>query len=144
MKSYYLPDLASIPEFVQEMKAYLTPDQVLLFNGNLGTGKTTLITEIVKFLNSEDRVSSPTFSLVNEYQTPQFPIFHFDLYRIKEESELFDFGFEEYLDREALVLIEWPEIAESFLPEDTIEFKIDYTEAGGRTIEVRGNGLFSR
>ena len=89
----------------------------LAFYGEMGAGKTTLIKEICRSLNVGDTTSSPSFSLINEYQTINGrKIFHFDFYRIKEKEEIFDLGYEEYFYGGSLCLIEWPEKIESFLP----------------------------
>ena len=84
--------------------------KVILFNGEMGVGKTTLIKSLVKNIGSNDTVSSPTFSLVNEYKTDTDSIFHFDLYRIEEEEELYNFGIEDYLITNHWIFVEWPEI----------------------------------
>jgi tRNA threonylcarbamoyladenosine biosynthesis protein TsaE len=81
-----------------------------LFYGNMGVGKTTLIKAIVKQLGCDEEVSSPTFSIVNEYELTNDKIFHFDLYRVKNIEEAYDFGIEDYLDSNHWVFIEWPEI----------------------------------
>lgn len=93
-------------------------NKTLLFKGEMGAGKTTLIKEIVKQLGSDDRVSSPTFSLVNEYKTPSGRIFHFDFHRLEDEAEAFDIGFEEYVYSDAWKLIEWPQKIAHLLPEE--------------------------
>ena len=98
--------------------------KVLLFDAAMGMGKTTLIKAIVKTLGSNDTVSSPTFSLVNEYQLEDNSIYHFDLYRVETEEELYDFGIEDYLNRGAWLLIEWPEIITPLLLEDYHTIKI--------------------
>lgn len=98
--------------------------KVLLFDAAMGMGKTTLIKAIVKTLGSNDTVSSPTFSLVNEYQADETIIYHFDLYRVETEEELYDFGIEDYLNRDAWLLIEWPEIITPLLLEDYQTIKI--------------------
>lgn len=85
---------------------------ILLLKGNLGAGKTTFSQHLVKALGSDDEVTSPTYSIVNEYQSPKGKIFHFDLYRLKNIEEAFDFGIEEYLDNAFFCIIEWPEIYE--------------------------------
>ena len=86
-----------------------------LISGAMGAGKTTLVKLICQKLGVNESVSSPTFSLVNEYQSSTGnAVFHFDLYRIKSEEELYDMGFEEYLDKRAYVFIEWPEIGSAF------------------------------
>lgn len=85
---------------------------ILLLKGNLGAGKTTFTQFLLKNLGSKDEVSSPTYAIVNEYDSPKGKIFHFDLYRLKNIEEAFDFGIEEYLDNAFFCIIEWPEIYE--------------------------------
>lgn len=100
--------------------------KIFLFKSEMGTGKTTLIKALVKLLGIDDSVSSPTFSLVNEYQSSTNTVYHFDLYRVETESELYDFGIEDYLNNEAYLFIEWPELVEPLLENFniiTIEFK---------------------
>jgi len=101
--------------------------KTLLFYGGLGVGKTTLIKTIVRILGSNDNVSSPTFSIVNEYKLKDEKIYHFDLYRINDIEEAYNFGIEDYLDSEYWKLIEWPERIESILRDefDSIEIKLD-------------------
>ncbi|MBF8456460.1 tRNA (adenosine(37)-N6)-threonylcarbamoyltransferase complex ATPase subunit type 1 TsaE [Kaistella sp. G5-32] len=88
---------------------------ILLLKGNLGAGKTTFTQFLLKNLGSTDEVSSPTYAIVNEYDTPKGNVFHFDLYRMKNINEVFDIGIEEYLDNSFLCIIEWPEIYEEEL-----------------------------
>lgn len=88
---------------------------ILLLKGNLGAGKTTFTQFLLKNLDSEDEVNSPTYSIVNEYNSPKGKIFHFDLYRLKNIDEVYDIGIEEYLDNSFLCIIEWPEIYEDEL-----------------------------
>ena len=88
---------------------------ILLLKGNLGAGKTTFTKFLLKNLGSEDEVSSPTYAIVNEYHTPKGKVFHFDLYRIKNITEVYDIGMDEYLDNAQLCIIEWPEIYEEEL-----------------------------
>ncbi len=90
---------------------------ICLINGEMGAGKTTFIKEICSALGVTETISSPTFSLVNEYISDSgMSIYHFDLYRLNDEEELYDLGFEEYLDQKHYVFIEWPEIGEAFYP----------------------------
>ncbi|MDO5980510.1 tRNA (adenosine(37)-N6)-threonylcarbamoyltransferase complex ATPase subunit type 1 TsaE [Flavivirga spongiicola] len=89
--------------------------KTLLFYGDMGVGKTTLIKNIVKVLGSDDEVSSPTFSIVNEYQLNNDKVYHFDLYRINDLEEAYNFGIEDYIDSEHWKLIEWPEKIEPIL-----------------------------
>lgn len=90
-------------------------NNILLLKGNLGAGKTTFTQFLLKNLGSEDEVSSPTYSIVNEYNSPKGKIFHFDLYRLKNIEEVYDIGIEEYLDNSYLCIIEWPEVYEAEL-----------------------------
>lgn len=107
--------------------------KIVLFEGELGAGKTTLIKELVKQLGSTDEASSPTFSIVNEYDSPNGKIFHFDFYRIKSEEEALDFGTEEYLDSGNWCFIEWPDKIENLLFDDFHKIKI-ISEDGTRNI----------
>ncbi|WP_295810174.1 tRNA (adenosine(37)-N6)-threonylcarbamoyltransferase complex ATPase subunit type 1 TsaE [uncultured Apibacter sp.] len=91
--------------------------KIFTLNGNLGAGKTTLVKYLCKVLNCTDSVTSPTFSLVNEYLSISGKIFHFDLYRINYVEELFNIGFNEYIDSDNYCFIEWPSICENELPE---------------------------
>lgn len=89
--------------------------KILLLKGNLGAGKTTFTKSLVKALGSDDNVDSPTYALVNEYNSLKGKIFHFDLYRVNDVEELYDMGIEEYLETGYLSIIEWPEIYENEL-----------------------------
>ncbi|EFK35647.1 ADP-binding protein [Chryseobacterium gleum] len=88
---------------------------ILLLKGNLGAGKTTFTQFLLKKLESTDEVNSPTYSIVNEYNTPKGKVYHFDLYRLKNIEEVYDIGIEEYLDNSFLCIIEWPEVYEEEL-----------------------------
>ena len=106
---------------------------ILLLKGNLGAGKTTFSQFLLKNVGSTDEVSSPTYAIVNEYNSPKGKVFHFDLYRLKKIEEAYDFGIEEYLDNAFLCIIEWPEIYEEELAdlphhEITINNLGDYRE----------------
>ena len=109
---------------------------VIAFSGSMGAGKTTFIQAICRSLGVEAEVNSPTFSLVNEYFTPEGEsIFHFDLYRIESPEELFDMGYEEYFYSGSLCLIEWPEKASSLIPEDALRVQIRVVENEVRLIQ---------
>ena len=98
---------------------------IIVFRGELGAGKTTLIKNICNFLNVKDEVNSPTFSIVNEYLAENnVKVYHFDFYRIEEEEEAYDIGVEDYFYSNTLCLIEWPSKIESLLPENRIEVSI--------------------
>jgi len=97
---------------------------VLLLKGNLGAGKTTFTQYLVKTLESKNEVTSPTYSIVNEYDIPKGKIYHFDLYRLNDLEEVYDLGIEEYLSNGFLSIIEWPEIYEDNLFEAYHEMEI--------------------
>ena len=101
--------------------------KTLLFYGGMGVGKTTLIKTIVRILGSDDDVNSPTFSIINEYKLKDEKIYHFDLYRINNLEDAYNFGIDDYLDSEYWKLIEWPEKIDSILHDDfdRIEIKLD-------------------
>ncbi|MDE6339269.1 MAG: tRNA (adenosine(37)-N6)-threonylcarbamoyltransferase complex ATPase subunit type 1 TsaE [Muribaculaceae bacterium] len=105
------------------------------FHAPMGAGKTTFISALCKEMGSEDEASSPTFSIVNEYAVPgTLPIYHFDFYRIETVEELMDMGLDDYWDSNALCLMEWPENAADFMPEDTIDVEIDVRDDGSRLV----------
>lgn len=110
-------DLIDLPKIVADILPQIEHD-IILFRGEMGAGKTTLIKEFLNQLGSEDNVSSPTYALVNEYQTPKGSVFHFDFYRINGEDEAYDMGWEEYAYSGNLCLVEWPERIESLIPEN--------------------------
>jgi len=109
---------------------------IFLFEGDMGSGKTTLIKQIVKDIGISENVKSPTFSLVNEYIENDLIIFHFDLYRINKENELDSIGFYEYLDSGKLCFIEWPNIAIQYIYKNYVLIKISVTSDSEREIEI--------
>ena len=122
----------SIDEITKVSEKIITenPKKVIIFNGEMGVGKTTLIKEICKFLGVKDATSSPTFSLVNQYQIPNNQyVYHFDVYRLKSEEEALDFGIEDYLYSGNWCFIEWAEKIPNLIPIEhsiiTIETLLD-------------------
>lgn len=118
-----------------------TPGRVFAFDGPMGAGKTTFIRQLCADLGSEDIVNSPTFAIVNVYDYPtpsgRREIYHFDCYRIKDIREAMDFGAEEYLYSGEYCLIEWPEMIDALLPEDTVHIKITPLENGDRQLMIK-------
>lgn len=107
----------------------------IAFSGEMGAGKTTIIQSVCKHLGVETIVNSPTFALINEYFTNTGEsIYHFDLYRIEDISELYDMGYEDYFYSDSWCFIEWPEKALELLPEDMLMLKIDVLDNGTRLI----------
>ena len=137
VQNYALEELQKVAkEVIQSAK-----NKVLLFYGEMGVGKTTLIKEIVKQLGSQDNVSSPTFSLVNEYHTVSGEkVYHFDFYRINNENEALDMGAEEYFYSDCWCLIEWPEKVKNLVPLNSVTITITANSNQTRTLELRNNG----
>jgi len=134
--NYSLSELTDVAQKVIKN----SKNNVLLFYGEMGVGKTTLIKEIVKQLGVNDNVSSPTFSLVNEYHsTDGSKIFHFDFYRINNEDEALDMGIEEYFYSNCWCLVEWPNKIENLLPLKSVTISITANENQLRTIELMNN-----
>lgn len=133
--TYQLSELDKAAAFVLKHST----SKLLLFEAEMGTGKTTLIRALVKQLGSLDSVSSPTFSLVNTYKTEQDVIHHFDLYRIKIEDELYDFGIETYLDNNAYVFVEWPDLLKGIITEKFTVISIVLDENLNRVLELKNS-----
>lgn len=113
---------------------------VFAFHGDMGAGKTTFINALSRALGvEEDITGSPSFSLINEYRsdTTAELIYHFDLYRLENLEEAFDIGIEDYLDSGAVCLIEWPDLVNDILPDDTVDVYIKANEDGSRTLTVK-------
>lgn len=113
--------------------------QIILLSGELGSGKTLLVQGIARSLKIEIDVTSPTYNLINEYQG-QFPLYHLDLYRLEDELELYNIGFEEYLERDGIIAIEWPEIAYNLLPPDFVYIEIEVSGNNSRNIKIETVG----
>jgi len=110
--------------------------KVWLLEGEMGAGKTTLITVLCKALGVQEATSSPTFALVNEYQGRNEPIYHFDFYRINNESEALDMGYEEYFYSGHYCFVEWPSKISNLLPEDALRIELKVEEDGSRVITM--------
>ncbi|HBL78816.1 tRNA (adenosine(37)-N6)-threonylcarbamoyltransferase complex ATPase subunit type 1 TsaE [Aequorivita vladivostokensis] len=108
---------------------------VFLFYGSMGVGKTTLIKELALQLGVKEPSSSPSFSIINEYDTPDGTVYHFDFYRINDISEAFDIGFEDYLYNGDYIFIEWPEKIEQLLPLDANKITLEINNNGSRTLK---------
>ena len=116
----------------------ISTEKTLLFYGSMGVGKTTLIKEIVKQLGVDDVVSSPTFSLVTEYETRQGDlVYHFDFYRIDSDEEALDIGIEDYFNDNNWCLVEWPEKVKNLLPLDAVEIHLSLNNDGTRNIRIK-------
>lgn len=133
--SYSLEELS---ECVTYFLKQLSKPTIVCFYAEMGIGKTTFILEMLRQMGIEQPKGSPTYSLVNEYVTDAFgKVMHLDLYRIKDEEELYDIGFEDIVYENQYVFIEWPERAENILPEERIDVKIEIQEDGRRKMSWR-------
>lgn len=138
MVSIKIKTLKELEKSAKELLNQFPGSRIFAFYGNMGAGKTTFIQALCKVLGSNDNVTSPTFALINEYQTPiDGSIFHFDFYRIKNLEEAFDLGYEDYLYSGSYCFIEWPEKIESILPANLVEVKIEIASDESRLITAR-------
>ncbi len=120
----------------------LLPGSVLAYRGDLGMGKTAFTRGLAKGIGFTGRVTSPTFTIVNEYEG-RLPLFHFDMYRLGSSEELFDIGWEDYLSRGGVCAVEWSERVTDALPPDTVwvEIRRHPEEEGWRVITITGGNL---
>jgi tRNA threonylcarbamoyladenosine biosynthesis protein TsaE len=131
-----ITDIEHIREAAREFINQIGERRVFAFYGKMGAGKTTFVKAICEELGVEDVITSPTFAIINEYSTNVQRIFHFDFYRIKKLEEVYDMGYEDYFYSGALCFIEWPELIEEILPEDTVRVSINEQEDGSRLVTV--------
>ena len=111
--------------------------KIIAFYGTMGAGKTTIIKALCEALGATDIATSPTFTLVNEYKTGSGEsLYHFDFYRIRKTEEVFDFGIEEYFDSGSYCFMEWPELIEDILPEETLKIHIEVTDDEQRILHL--------
>ena len=129
--------LADINEAAKQFIENMGDGKVFAFYGKMGAGKTTLIKAICEELGVDDVITSPTFAIVNEYQsaTTGDSIYHFDFYRIKKLEEVYDMGYEDYFYSGSLCFLEWPELIDDLLPEDATKVTIEATDDGGRVVK---------
>lgn len=131
---------SELPAVARRLLQVAGDRRVLAFTGEIGAGKTTLIQAFCRQLGVTGEVTSPTFALVNEYVCPdpvsgeERPVYHLDLYRLRDLEEALAIGIEEYLDAGAWCLIEWPELIEPLLPEDVVRINIEITKNSERKI----------
>lgn len=127
-----------LPEAVTQFLNGLEPGKVVALYGPMGAGKTTLVGEICKQLGTEDEVSSPTFSIVNEYDTTKWgKIYHLDCYRLKDEDEALDAGVEDYFYSGNTCFVEWPEKISSLVPDDAVMVDLIPDTEGKRILKIK-------
>lgn len=128
--------ISEIHKAVEAIQQHLSKYKIVLFNGSMGAGKTTLISALCKALGSTDDISSPTFSIVNEYSSNVGVIYHFDFYRINSLEEAFDFGLEEYLYSNQYCFLEWSEKVAPLLPEKLMIVDVSLIDENSRELNI--------
>ena len=138
---YYSKSEAETEALGAALAPHLSPGTVIAFTGDLGAGKTAFTRGLARGLGITDRVTSPTYTIVNEY-AGKIPLIHFDMYRLGSSEELFDIGWEDYLDRGGILAVEWSERVEDAL-EDALHIAVrrDPERESGRFITMEGGGL---
>ena len=139
LKAFQIKSLNEIDKVAEDFIQYISESDlesnIFAFYGKMGAGKTTFIKAICEEMGVDDVITSPTFAIVNEYETSEEDtIYHFDFYRIKKIEEVYDMGYEEYFYSGNLCFIEWPELIEDLLPEDATKVTIEEAEDGSRVI----------
>ena len=133
-RSFQLEEIQDVAKEVLQ----IVPNKVLCLYGDMGVGKTTLVKAMVQQLGAVDLANSPTFGLVNEYSDENdSPLaYHFDFYRLNDEMEALDMGFDDYLNSDAWLFIEWPDKISNLLPEDAVRVFLHFIEESTRSIEL--------
>ncbi|WP_412560950.1 tRNA (adenosine(37)-N6)-threonylcarbamoyltransferase complex ATPase subunit type 1 TsaE [Winogradskyella sp. MIT101101] len=130
--TYHLKDIDAIAASILEH----LKSKTILFNGTMGSGKTTFINAMLKAMGSDDLATSPTFSIINEYNIPNDKVYHFDFYRIESLDEAYNFGIEDYLASDHWLFLEWPERIEELLPEDAQNITITSIDDNIRSLKL--------
>ena len=131
---------AETEELAERLAAHLSPGDVIAYEGGLGMGKTAFTRGLARGLGYTGHVTSPTFTIVNEYDGKKLPLFHFDMYRLSGSDDLFDLGWDDYLDRGGVCAVEWSEMVTDALPPETIyvRFSRSQEQDSWRTITIEG------
>ena len=134
--SITIQTLADTEKVAAEILRDFPEHKILLLQGDLGAGKTTLVQAFCRNLQTIENAKSPSFSIINEYHSPAGPVYHFDFYRIEEEEEAQELGLEEYWDSGYYCFLEWPEMIPSFLPRKYLSLRMELTDSGSRTLQI--------
>jgi tRNA threonylcarbamoyladenosine biosynthesis protein TsaE len=129
-----ISSLTELPAAAQQLLDFAADQRIFLFYGDMGAGKTTFIKSLCEALGVNESVTSPTFSIVNEYRGADATVYHFDFYRLKSQSEAFDMGYEEYFYSGAYCFIEWPEKIADLLPDRYLKVSIKAISPTAREI----------
>lgn len=140
MKTYSVNSIDSLKDIVIDLLELLNDHQVVALEGQMGAGKTTFVQQVLKAMGIEELDGSPTYSLINQYESPFYgTVYHLDLYRLNSLEEIFDIGIEELLDQKCICLIEWPEKMIELLPDNTIWVYLRVEEDFSRTITIKND-----
>ena len=134
-----ISSMGQLQELAKAFASVLKAPMIVLLKGDLGAGKTTFVKAVAKALGSENEVTSPTFALLNTYQTKNFPIYHFDMYRLESAEAARELGFDEYFDKSRLdgvVFVEWPENVEGLIKATDFEVAIQKVDDRRRTFII--------
>ncbi len=125
-------------EFAENLESEKFPGMLICLNGELGSGKTVFVKGFARALGIKETITSPTFSLIKEYTNGEMPLFHMDLYRLENSSE--DFGLDDYLNQDAVCILEWPEMIEEQIPEERLDINIKVLDENTRVLVVTPHG----
>ena len=140
MKTYSVNSIDSLKDIVIDLLELLNDHQVVALEGQMGAGKTTFVQQVLKAMGIEELDGSPTYSLINQYESPFFgTVYHLDLYRLNSLEEIFDIGIEELLYQKCICLIEWSEKMIELLPDNTIWVYLRVEEDFSRTITIKND-----
>ncbi len=140
MKTFSVNTIDSLKYVAVELLSLLKENQVIALEGQMGAGKTTLVQQILRSMGIDELDGSPTYSLINQYESPFFgSVYHLDLYRLNDLEEVFDIGVEELLYQKCICLIEWPEKMMELLPDNTIWVYLRVEEDLSRTITIKND-----
>lgn len=134
MREIIIRDEKQTKEFATELAKSLRKGDVLALVGDLGTGKTTLTKYIAAALEIKDAITSPTFTIVQEYHSGRMPLYHFDVYRVDNIEEMYQIGYEEYFYGEGVCIVEWADRIEEIIPEEAKVIFIEYGEKEGERV----------
>jgi tRNA threonylcarbamoyladenosine biosynthesis protein TsaE len=137
LNNFNLTSTVDLPSAAQALLNFASNQRIFLFYGDMGAGKTTFIKVLCEQLGVQEPVTSPTFSIVNEYAGTNSTVYHFDFYRLKNQNEALDMGYEEYFYSGAYCLIEWPEKIPDLLPMHYVEITIKVTGVQERQISFK-------
>ena len=137
MMNILIPSTQDLATAARQFVDAMNGRHLFAFYGSMGAGKTTFIKAICETLGVTDVINSPTFAIVNEYRdAADRPIYHFDFYRLRRPTEAYDIGFEDYIDSGNVCFMEWPEMVESLLPDDTVRVDITEQPDGTRLVTI--------